>query len=100
MQDAINISRVLMALADRGVLIEPNARLPQPKNAKQYPWMDKPGVVKWEDWMSVPRRPAAGVGETDVKHDDESPLQWKLVEDAAGRMKAVKRPSEDGIGLN
>jgi hypothetical protein len=49
-QDATNVARVLTALGDQDVLIESNARINQ---KKRWPWMGKPGEVKWEEWMSI-----------------------------------------------
>jgi hypothetical protein len=37
-------------LGDQDVLIETNSRINQ---KKRWPWMGKPGEVKWEDWMST-----------------------------------------------
>ena len=49
-QDATNIARILIELGDQDVLIETNSRINQ---KKRWPWMGKPGEVKWEDWMST-----------------------------------------------
>lgn len=72
-QDATNVARILTALADRDVLIEPNARLPPARNAKTWPWMGAPGEVKFEEWMSrqvLDKVPAAagteGTGSGDI----------------------------------
>lgn len=47
--DATNIARIVIELARRGVLLEPNARLPPPAGAKRFTWMgEKPGDVIWE----------------------------------------------------
>ena len=80
------------------MFIEANALLRDIKNAKRYPWMAAPGVVMWEDWMSVPRTSRMedmGNGTT----IDGSPIgmEWVMVEDAVGRMKTVKRlvPNEE-----
>lgn len=39
---------MLIALAERQVLIEPNGKLPPPRNTKRWPWMGKPGEVVWD----------------------------------------------------
>ncbi len=49
--------------------------------------MGAPGVVKWEEWMSVPRMRN---GENKVE-GGEAAFEWTLEQDAAGRIKAVKR---------
>jgi len=48
--------------------------------------------VQWEDWMGGSRRPTADDYGHERKEEDVSELEWQLVEDAGGRMKAVKRP--------
>lgn len=50
-QDAGNVARILIALAEKNVLVEPNGRLHHHKNARKWPWMGEPGVVVWEEWM-------------------------------------------------
>lgn len=47
-QDATNIARIVIALAERNVLIEPNGRLPIACNAKRWDWMGQPGEVLWD----------------------------------------------------
>jgi hypothetical protein len=44
-----------MALAEKDVLFEANAKLPPPNGRKKWPWMGAPGEVNWEEWMSDAR---------------------------------------------
>lgn len=60
-QDATNISRILRAIADRGVLIESNAMLPPASNSKRWAWMGQPGEVLW----NTPPDPIGAI-ETDL----------------------------------
>jgi hypothetical protein len=47
-KDATNIARIVIELARRNVLLEPNAQLPPPAGAKRFSWMgEKPGEVIW-----------------------------------------------------
>lgn len=47
--DATNIAHIVIELARRGVLLEPNARLPPAAGAKRFTWMgDQPGEVVWQ----------------------------------------------------
>ncbi len=49
LQDATNISRILIALSEMGVIIEPNARLPPAANSKRFPWMgNRPGEIVYD----------------------------------------------------
>lgn len=44
-----------MALAEKDVFFEPNAKLPHVNGRKKWPWMGAPGEVNWEEWMSDAR---------------------------------------------
>ncbi|CAD6589540.1 MAG: hypothetical protein TREMPRED_005389, partial [Tremellales sp. Tagirdzhanova-0007] len=91
LDDATNISRILVALVDRDVLIESNAHLPHLNNSNRYPWMAAPGVVMWEDWMSLSRKSGMGDLGSRTTPGEAPPTEWVLVEDAGGRMRAVTR---------
>lgn len=60
------MARILIEVANRNVLIEPNAHLPHRNNAKVWAWMGKPGEVLWDAPMvereeDIPKMsPAAG----------------------------------------
>lgn len=44
---------MLSALAVKDVLIEPNGRLPQARNVKQWSWMGQPGEVNWKESVAA-----------------------------------------------
>jgi hypothetical protein len=62
-QDAANVGRILIALAEKDVLLEPNARLPHGNNSKKWVWMGEPGEVRWEKWMGMPGAGAEDTGD-------------------------------------
>lgn len=53
------MARIVTALVERGAIIEPNSRLPRPKNAKRWDWMGQPGEVIWPSPSEMSRRVAA-----------------------------------------
>jgi hypothetical protein len=72
---------VLTALGDQDVLIESNARINQ---KKRWPWMGKPGEVKWEEWMSILQPINRGVVEEKLKEKVPmvEPIDEKVAQDA------------------
>ncbi|KAK4688728.1 hypothetical protein P7C73_g1379, partial [Tremellales sp. Uapishka_1] len=48
LDDATNISRILIAISERDVIIDANARLTSAKNAKTWPWMGARGEIIWD----------------------------------------------------
>ena len=102
-QDATNVSRILSAIAERDVIIEPNSRGIHPNNTKKWPWMGRPGEIKWEEWMSdnkkglLDSQKTAEAAETGAKKENGGVgMDWILQENVAGQLVAVKTNSGDG----
>ncbi|OXH32217.1 hypothetical protein J008_03343 [Cryptococcus neoformans] len=55
LDDATNISRILIALSRWNVIFEPNGVIQPMGSGKRYPWMGESGKVVWEEWMSSQR---------------------------------------------
>ena len=51
------MARILIALSEKDVLFEANAKLPHANGRKKWPWMGAPGEVNWEEWMSDAKTP-------------------------------------------
>lgn len=89
LDDATNIARVLIAISERDILLEANARLPHPHSARRYPWMAEPGVVSWEEWMDDSRHPAmSSDGQKRQAKEERALSERTMAEDADGRIRA------------
>ncbi|RSH93373.1 hypothetical protein EHS25_007729 [Saitozyma podzolica] len=92
LDDAGNVARILIALAEKDVLIEPNGRLHHHKNARKWPWMAERGVVVWEEWM----RGVGPAGDKDGKEGEGSQDKDKAGEEKEGEGVAVVEERIEG----
>ncbi|ORX37795.1 hypothetical protein BD324DRAFT_623342 [Kockovaella imperatae] len=101
--DATNISRILIAISERDVIIEPNARAVHPNHGKKWPWMGPPGVVKWEEWMTdnEDRLATMALPANGQKRATKPETRLVLKENANGQLISIKLPvNVSGAGDN
>ncbi|AGV14410.1 hypothetical protein, variant [Cryptococcus neoformans var. grubii H99] len=100
LDDATNISRILIALSRWNVIFEPNGVIQPMGSGKRYPWMGESGKVVWEEWMSSQRPqddPAKRESEEKKKQEDSktqnAPAEEFELSIAAGDA-AIKDPAD------
>ncbi|OXG17387.1 hypothetical protein C366_03476 [Cryptococcus neoformans Tu401-1] len=101
LDDATNISRILIALSRWNVIFEPNGVIQPMGSGKRYPWMGESGKVVWEEWMSSQRpqddpakREAAEKKKQEDSKTQNAPAEEFELSIPAGD-SAIKNP-EDG----
>ncbi|KAL7425065.1 NAPDH-dependent diflavin reductase [Cryptotrichosporon argae] len=93
--DATNVARILIAIANQDVLIEPNSRLPPPKNAKQWSRLEGLGAHKLVESIWGDERAPDGYEETFVpwlKQILDTVLPYLPIALASTSLKATELP--------